>query len=350
MTANEARDGREGTPSPTGVQGISWSHEDARKSRTGLNGAPGAALFGRHSAAYVTETVLRPVRRLPRGLLYIAASALFFSLMSLLAKLAGARIPAMEVVFVRSVLMTGATLALLRRTRQSPWGNDRRLLFVRGAVGVAALSLFYFALPRLPLGDATAIFYMTPVWTALIAAVLLRERTAGLVLAGMVVSLAGVAFIAKPTFLFGGLAGALDTLAVAAVFTASVLSGAVYVLVRKLRATDTPLVIIFWLSAVGIVGAAPFALGGWVLPTPTEWAYLLGVGATTLVAQIFLTKGLHLEPAGRAMSVGYLQVVFAFGWGALVFGTVPDTWSLGGAVAIVLSVLLIAWQRPTTAR
>ncbi|NNF57947.1 MAG: DMT family transporter [Rhodothermaceae bacterium] len=284
-------------------------------------------------------------RRLPLGLVYIAGSALFFSLMSLCVKLVGARVPTMEVVFVRSVLMTAATWGLLRREGRSALGVDRPLLFARGAIGVAALSLFYFALSRMPLGDATAIFYMTPIWTALIAVVVLKERTARLVFAGMAVSLVGVALIGKPTFLFGGAAGALAPLAVAAVFTASVLSGSVYVLVRKLRVTDAPLVIIFWLSAVGIVGAAPFALGGWVLPTPVEWLYLLGVGVTTLIAQIFLTKGLHLEQAGRAMSIGYLQVVFAFVWGALVFGTLPDWWSLMGAVAIVGSVLLIARQR-----
>jgi len=48
------------------------------------------------------------------------------------------------------------------------------------------------------------------------------------------------------------------------------------------------------------------------------------VGITTLVAQIFLTLGLHKEDAGRAMSIGYVQVVFAFIWGAVVFGTIPD--------------------------
>ncbi len=271
----------------------------------------------------------------------MAGSALFFSLMTLFVKLAGQRIPTMEIVFARSVFMVGATAALVRREGRSLLGNNRPLLLARGVVGVAALSLFYFALPRIPLGDATALFYLTPVWTAVAAAFVLRERTAGLVIGGMVVSLAGVALIAKPSFLFGGGLAGLDPLAVAATVAASMLSGLVYTFVRKLRATDAPNVIIFYLSAVGLVGALPFA-GSWLVPRGAEWGWLLGAGVTTLFGQLFLTHGLHREQAGRALSVGYLQVVFAFVWGLLVFGSVPDLWSLGGAVLIVGSVLLIA--------
>lgn len=284
-------------------------------------------------------------QRIPVGLYYIAGSALFFSWMTLLAKLAGERIPTMEVVFVRSVLMTVSTLGILKWQGISPSGKDKKTLLMRAVVGVTALSLFYFALPRIPLGDATALFYMTPIWTALIASVVLKERTARLVFLGMGISLLGVVLIAKPTVLFGSGVSELDTIAVVATVAASMLSGFVYVLVRKLRVSDAPLVIIFWLSWVGILGALPFVLVDWVWPTTIEWLYLAGVGVTTLIAQIFLTLGLHREAAGRAMSIGYLQVVFAFIWGAMVFGTIPDLWSLIGAAAIVGSVLLIARKR-----
>ena len=287
----------------------------------------------------------RATKSIPIGLLYIAGSALFFSWMSLLVKLTGERIPTMEIVFVRSILMATSTYALLRYRRESARGTDKRLLFLRATIGVAALSLFYFALPNIPLGDATALFFMAPIWTALIASVVLKERTARLVFFGMGVSLLGVALIAKPTLLFGGAISELNPIAVVAVITASMLSGFVYVFVRKLRVTDTPLVIIFWLSWVGILGALPFMALGWVWPTLVEWLYLAGVGITTLAAQIFLTLGLHREAAGRAMSIGYLQVVFAFIWGALVFGTIPDLWSIVGAAAIVGSVFLIARTR-----
>ena len=270
----------------------------------------------------------------------MAGSALAFSLMALFVKLASQTLPTMEIVFGRSVLMAVMTFGLVRRDGLPLLGHNRRLLLARGVIGVSALSLFYFALGRIPLGDATAVFYMAPIWTALSAAFILRERTAGLVLVGMAVSLIGVALISEPSFLFGSL-DALDPLAVAAVVGASMLSGLVYTIVRKLRATDAPNVIIFYLSWVGVVGALPFA-GNWVMPSGWTWVWLIGAGLTTQFGQIGLTRGLHLEKAGRAVAVGYLQVVFAFVWGAVVFGTLPDLQSLAGAVLIVGSVLLIA--------
>ena len=277
----------------------------------------------------------------PLGLRYMAASAFLFSVMALCVKLASASVPTMQIVFVRSLVMTGLSLGLIRQAGVSPWGHRKGVLMARAVSGAVALSLLYFAISRIPLGDATAIFYMAPIWTAVTAAVILRERTAGLVIGGMAVSLAGVMLTAKPSFLFGTRLDALDGVAVLAGLAASIGSGLAYTLVRKLRETDHPLVIIFYLSWVGVIGALPFA-SNWVWPTGWTWVWLIGAGLATQVAQIAMTRGLHLESAGRATTVGYLQVAFAFGWGVLVFGTVPNVLSIVGAVMICASVLLVA--------
>ena len=278
------------------------------------------------------------------GVWLMVASALGFSVMNVFVKLAGATVPTMQIVFVRSLVMAALCYAIVRREGHSPWGVNRPLLFVRGAVGATALSLLYFALPRIPLGDATAIFYMAPVWTALSAVVLLGERTGRVVVGGMAVSLLGVLLIARPSFVFGGGESRLNVLAVVAAVAASMLSGFVYAVVRKLRATDAPTVIIFWLSWIGVAGALPFA-ASWVAPSPREWAWMLGAGAATFLGQFAMTRGLHALPAGRATSVGYVQVVFAFAWGALVFGTLPDAWSFAGAALVVASVFLVGRSR-----
>ena len=277
-----------------------------------------------------------------RGVLYMLASALGFSVMSLCVKLVSAELPTMEVVFARSAFMAVVTYAALRHSGASVAGHDRRTLLARGVIGATALSLLYLGLARLPLGDAVTIHYTAPVWTALSAAFLLGERLRPLVLGGVALSLVGVVLVAQPTALFGDSPDPLDGLGVAAVVCGSVLSGLAYTLVRKLRRTDDPMTIIFYLSWIGAVGALPFALGGWAWPSAGAWALLLGVGVATQVGQVCLTKGIHLLEAGTATAIGYVQVVFAFGWGVVVFGDVLDGLSLAGAVLVVSSVLLIA--------
>jgi len=289
-----------------------------------------------------TETAEAEARReRTHGVLYMLAAALGFSVMSLLVKVASASFPTMELVFARSGFIALLVYGALRRDGVSVLGVDRQTLLARGVVGAVALSLFYFGIGRLPLGDAVTIQYTTPVWTALMAALLLGERLRPLVFVGALLSLAGVALVAKPSVLFG--AGmALDGWGVAAVATAAVLSGLAYTFVRKLRQTDRPLVIIFYLSWIGAVGSLPFALGGgWAMPTGWEWLLLLGIGLATHVGQVGLTKGMARLEAGTASAIGYLQVVLAFLWGAVFLGDAIDGVSLAGAALVVSSVLLV---------
>ena len=283
----------------------------------------------------------RSAAAVPSGVWYMVVAALAFSAMNALVKAVAAELPTMEIVFARTVLMGLLTLGMLKRAGVSPIGTNHRLLFARGAIGATALSLLYFALGRIPLGDATTIHYTAPVWTALTAAFFLRERIGPWVIAGTVVSLAGVMMIAQPQFLFGG--AGLDPLAVGAAVVASLLAGSVYTIVRKLRETDHPLVIVLSLAWGGALGSAPFVLlGGWTWPSGTAWALLLGIGLATQIGQVYLTKSLHLLPAARATAIGYVQIVFAFGLGVVFFGTIPNAWSLLGAGLVLASVLLLS--------
>ena len=280
------------------------------------------------------------LRRVPLGIRYMMGAALLFSLMTLFVKLAGQRLPPMQIVLARYVVMLAATHAMVRRAGVSVRGTDRKALVGRALTGFAALSLFYTATTRLSLGDVTTIHYTSPVFTALFAWAALRERTGGRVWASTALSLLGVALVARPSFLFG--ASPVDQAAALLALGGAVGSAMAYTFVRKLKDTDGPLVVIYWFSAIGLALTLPFALPVWLWPTPLEWAFLAAVGASTQAAQVCLTKGLHLEPAGRATAVGYLQIVFAFGWGLLVFDTAPDALSLLGAAVIAVGVLLAA--------
>jgi drug/metabolite transporter (DMT)-like permease len=292
-----------------------------------------------------------PARRylgpIPLGLVYVALGALFFSVMSLLVKLVGVRLPNAEIVAVRAIITLLLSWLTLRLTRTPAWGHNHRLLIVRGLVGFLGLYAFYFSVVHMRLADATVIQNTNPIFSALLAAWLLREGLRAPELIAMAVSLGGVVLIARPSFLFD------ESVAVAPALVLVSLAGAVcsafaYVLVRKLRGTEVPLVIVFYFALVSVVSAVPIALlHGLIWPTPAEWALLLGVGLTTQLGQVYLTKGLHLERAGLATTVSYLQIVFAIGWGWLFFAERPDlaTWA-GAALVIGSAVALLRPGRP----
>lgn len=281
------------------------------------------------------------LRRPSTGLLYMVLAAFCFSLMSLFVKLAGQRLPSQEIVLVRSLVTLLYTYLALRWAGVSPWGRDRRWLVLRGLTGFAALSCFYYALTRLPLADATVIQYTNPAFTALLAALTLKETMGWPAVGGTLLSLGGVALIARPTFLFGAHAASYSLTAAGIALLGALLSAAAYVIVRKLRSTEHPLVVVFYFPLISTFGSLPTALPGAVWPTWSEWGILiLGVGLSAQLGQVFMTKGLHLERAGKATAVSYLQVVFAALWGLLVFHEVPDPISIGGAVLVVAGTLL----------
>jgi drug/metabolite transporter (DMT)-like permease len=275
----------------------------------------------------------------------MAFGAFWFSLMSLLVKLAGQTLPSQQVVLVRGVITLVLSYALVRHAGVYPWGNDKGLLITRGVFGFVALSLFYFSLTRLPLADASVIQYTNPVITAVLAALVLRERIGPLEALVLLCCLAGVVLITRPSILFGGEAR-LPPLYVALALFGAFCSACAYVTIRRLTG-EHPLVIVFYLPMVTVVGTLPLVAPRLVWPTPLEWLVLVGVGVTTQVAQVYMTRGLQLEPAGRATAVGYLQIVFAGVWGALFFGELPDAWSVTGAALIVGSTLALAVWRGT---
>ncbi len=286
--------------------------------------------------------------RIPAGVRYMAAAAFFFSVMSLLVKATGRRLPPQEMVLARAVVGAALSWYWLRARGVSPWGNRRGLLLVRGVVGFGALSAFFFALTRLPLADATVIQYTNPVFTAALAAVFLGEAIRGRDVGLILLSLAGVVLMTRPGFLFGGLEERLDPLAVAVALAGAVLSAGAYVTVRKLSRTEDPVVIVFWFALVATAGSIPFTAANGLMPTRWEWLALLAIGVLTQLGQVALTRGLKEERAGRAMAVAYMQIVFAAVWGALFFAEIPDAWGLTGALLIVAGTAGIARSRPPT--
>jgi drug/metabolite transporter (DMT)-like permease len=275
---------------------------------------------------------------------YMALSALFFSIMSLLVKLAGRTFPTMELVFARAIVVSGLALADMRRRRVPLRNPQTGLLLLRGSVGFAALGCFYYAVIHLPLAEVTVIHFTNPVWTALIAAFVLAEALRPRELALALGSLAGVAMIVGLPGLLGSGASTLEPKAVISALAGSILAAWAYTLVRRLRHHDAMLVVFYFAGASAVAGL-PFMMPWFVWPRGLDWLLLLGVGVATFLGQVTLTLGLQRERAGPATAVGYLQIIFAAVWGVVFFGDQVRLTTVAGGAVIVGCTLLLARLR-----
>jgi len=270
---------------------------------------------------------------------------LFFSAMSVFAKLAGARLPTMELVIARVLITTAMCWWAFRSLGISPWGNHKKLLLMRGFAGFMGLSCYFYAITHLPLADATVIQFCNPMLAALIATFTLREPLRGAEVVATVLSMTGVVLVAQPTFLFSE-GAALDPVAVTVGVVGAIFSAVAYIVIRRLGATEHHMVVVFYFPLVtGPLSLPLLAIEGVVMPEGIEWLYLLGIGVAAQLGQVQITQGFKLETAGRASSVTYLQIVLAYAWGILLFGEYPNVWSVAGAALVVLSVFSLT-RRP----
>ena len=279
-----------------------------------------------------------------RAMLGMMASALSFSLMGVCVKQVGGRIPAAEVVLARAIVSVALSWWMLRRAGIPPWGKRRWLLIWRGAIGTAALLCVYAALAALPLASATVLQYLYPPFTGLLAWLMLGEHIGKRVVAAMALGWLGVLLVAQPG---GSMALAWQPVLIAvagALFTALA-----YVSVRSLGQSEHPLVIVFYFPLVALPLSLPLVALHPVLPSPMEVLWLLGVGLFTQLGQVYLTRSLMALPAARATAISYVQVVFAGGWGWLLFGEAIDAWTIAGA-ALVLAATLVSLSHRQRAR
>jgi drug/metabolite transporter (DMT)-like permease len=272
----------------------------------------------------------------------MVVGAFWFSVMSVLVKLAGQRLPSMEIVFFRGLVTLVLSYAIVRRAGIRPvLGTERAKLLRRGVLGSAALACFLFSLTHLPLGEATLIQYMNPIFAILVASYFYGEKAGRGELVALAGSLVGVLLITRPAFLFGGAAGDVPLAYAVIALMGAAFSGSAYATIRQMP-SERPEVVVFYLPLLSVPMALPFALGDWFMPSWGEWLLLAGIGATTQMAQTAMTRGLQMEKTARATMTGYLQILFAALWGAILFGEHPGLWSVLGAAIILVSTALMA--------
>ena len=266
---------------------------------------------------------------------------LFFSVMSVFAKLAGERLPTMELVLARVIVTLIMSWWVIKRIGIYPWGNNKKLLLLRGFAGFMGLSCYFYAIAHLPLADATVIQFCNPMLAALIAVFALKEQLRMVDVIAAVCSMAGVVLVPQPTFLFAR-GTPLDQVAVGIGLVGAIFSAIAYVVIRRLGSTEHHMVVVFYFPLVtGPVALPILAIEGLVLPQGFEWLLLIGIGVAAQLGQIQITQGFKLETAGRASSVTYLQIVLAYTWGVLLFGEYPNAISILGALLVLIGVFSV---------
>jgi len=273
-------------------------------------------------------------------MIVMAVSSLVFSAMSLL------------VPFTRSIstsIVTAARftigiaviggLGLLGFTELKP--VNKLWLVGRGVFGAASVYLMYFAMVKLGLGMGTILSYTYPVFAALLAPIVIREKLHPDVFAAVAVSFVGIWLVVNPLGSGrGGLGGAPVYQLLA--LLGGVLSAVAVVAIRKLQATDSPYMIYLAQCVFGMVVIGyPTATSSFAFALPI-WLVLAGIGILATVAQLLMTRAYRDVPATEGSLLAFLVPVVNSILGILVFGERMQPLTIAGALVVLAACAYVA--------
>ena len=271
-----------------------------------------------------------------QGALWILASCLAATVMTVGVKMASDGLSSTQIVFVRCVFSLVMTAPFVI-------GYGKRLLFsrrwkmhlVRGAIGAISMNAGFYALSNLPITTASVLFFSTPLFMTALAGPMLGEKVGIHRWGATLVGFAGIVVVVNPT---------LDTIEFA--MLSALISAALFAVLliqgKVLSKDDPPGTLMVYFMVMSTIASAPPALSHWVWPDQSLWIVLivLSVGATARV--YFDIKAYAVGEASAISVFQYLRLITIAFAGYLVFGEVPDEHTIIGAGLIVASTLYIA--------
>lgn len=273
------------------------------------------------------------------GITYRVLAMACMACLSALVKWTGSRgIPVFEIIFFRNAFAFLPLGLYIWRTTgfevlrtQRPLGH-----LVRSAVGLTGMVCGFSAVQHLPLTEATALQFASPLFMTALSALILAEPVGRHRWGAVIVGFVGVLIMARPApghfNLPGVTLGLLSALGAAGAMVA----------IRQIANTERGPTIVFYFTLGGIVlGLAGSLLFGWVTPDLTTLGLLVLAGLIGGVGQLFLTEALRVAPVGVVAPFDYTQLVWAAGIGLLVWGELPRATTMVGAIVVAGSGVYI---------
>jgi len=278
-------------------------------------------------------------------------SALLFAAMSAFVRQLGDVVPVGQLVFFRSACAIPPVLLIyaIRGELASAVYTSRPLgQLGRGALSVGGMFTNFSALTRLPLADATAISFASPLITVALAAVILKERVRAYRWTAVLVGFAGVIVMLIPHFDIShyAAAGAMSAATIGSILAlvSAFCNAGTVIQTRRLTQSETTSSIVFYFSLVTALAGAltlPFA---WLTPTFSQLAMLISLGIFGGVAHIFLTESYRHATASVVAPFDYSAMLWALLLGYWVFGELPSALVYVGAIIVAGAGLFVIWR------
>jgi drug/metabolite transporter (DMT)-like permease len=273
---------------------------------------------------------------LTKGVQYMLISTACFTVMQSLIKYMPAdHIPTIEQTFFRSFVTWVFCVFYMLYRKITFKTNNIKLIALRSVIGSASMFSFFYILPRMPLGSSVALKYLSPIFTAMFAVVLLKEKLKPVQWLFFLISFIGVVLLKG-----------FDTRIALFDFSLGIFSaitgGILYILIRKIGDDDHPSVVVHYFMLFASILSAILMIPYWVTPTLEDNFIFFGVGFSGFIAQIYMTKAFQQKDDANYLAIfKYLEAIYAIIIGYLYFGETYSYLSFFGIILIFLGLILM---------
>jgi drug/metabolite transporter (DMT)-like permease len=286
-----------------------------------------------------------------KGIALKLVSAVLFAVMSALIRYLGARYPIGEVVFFRSAFAVVPVVLIYAWRRElaaavrteNPLGQASR-----GALSIAGMFCNFGALARLPLIEANAISFSSPLIGVALAALVLKERVRIYRWSAVITGFLGVLVVLSPHLsgdeLTIAMASATSLAGIIYVVAGSVINAGTMIQTRHLTKSERTSSIVFYFSVICALAGLVTLPFGWIMPSAVEFATLMAIGFLGGMAHILLTESYRYASASVVAPFDYTSMVWALVLGYAMFGETPTAMIVLGSAIIAGAGLFVIWR------
>ena len=287
------------------------------------------------------------LRRLPpnmQGALWLVSGGFIFTSNSAMIRLLSAEIESVQTAFFRAIFSVMLLAPMMLSGRVKPWESQRiQGHFWRTAMGTTSMVLGFYAVSMLPLADATALAFSQPLFSVVLAALVLREKVRWRRWSATIVGFIGVLVMVRPG------SGSLQPGAAVALLNA-LASATSILLVRRLSDSEKPLMILTQFAIFSTLLLAGPAIWFWKWPSGWGWALAIGVSISATIGQYFWVQAFAVGERSAVAPFDYLRLPFAVFVGWMIWSEMPVVWTYVGAAIVIASALYIAYRESQIVR
>jgi drug/metabolite transporter (DMT)-like permease len=217
----------------------------------------------------------------------------------------------------------------------------------RSLLGVTAMFCNFLAVTFLPLADATAIAFAAPMFTVIMAALILKEQVHAFRWSAVLIGFAGVLVIIGAE---GRGAGGGNMVGAAFALSGAGLSATAMIVLRRMSAHENSEAIAFYFMLTSALAGLLTIFWGWKMPQGIELPILISMGVFGGIGQLFLSFSYRFGEASVLAPFDYTMMIWAASLGYFLFGDLPTAQVLIGASFVIGAGLLILWRERVLGR